>query len=129
MNFKEYMERFEQEVIVPGFEAKILGNRKEEVVPIRNGKLVNTDFGAFIDRTFFYNGMLSINYYGLFKLSSGIITATANIKKIFPDIRSIKAPVVHFNSIKIEQIKEISPEVFNLFPEFRTEVIRLRWGK
>ena len=129
MDFQKYIEVFEKEVIIKGFEQGVLGSKKEEVVPIRNGKLSNTDFGEFIGKTFDYDKMLSINYYGLFKLSNGIMFATEKARRMFPDVRSIKAPVVYFNSIKIEQIKLLSPETFFNFPEFREEIIRVRWKK
>jgi len=139
MLYKNYMRRFEREVIYTGFmmgrfckhKNGFIAGRKpiEEIVPLRYGKLSKSEFGEFIGKIFDAPVLLAINYYGLFKLSTEIIKAAESVKHIFGEIRSIKSPVVHFNSIKIEDVKELAPELFPDYPEFKKYIVGLRWGR
>ncbi|MGD9156824.1 MAG: hypothetical protein PVG39_00320 [Desulfobacteraceae bacterium] len=129
MNFKDYLCKFERQVIYTGFMMGRFGERKEEIVPLRYGKLSKSEFGEFIEKTFDAGVLLAINYYGLFKLSTEIIKAAESVRHIFGEIRSIKSPVVHFNSIKIEDVKELAPELFPDYLEFKKYIVELRWGQ
>lgn len=123
----EYLNEFENKVIIEGFKKGVFGKRIEEIVPLRNGKLTNTGFGSFIGRSFKCGVLLSINYYGLFKLSEEIINLSEKAGIIFSEIRSVKSPVIHFNSIKLEQIKLLAPELLQDYDEFKKYVVNLRW--
>lgn len=129
MNKTEYLNQFESKIIVEGFKKEVFGKRIEEIVPIRSGKLTNTGFGSFIGRSFKCGILLSINYYGLFKLSDEIVNISENAKIIFSEIRSVKSPVIHFNSIKPEQVKLLAPELLKNYDEFKKYVVNLRWHK
>ena len=129
MDKVKYLNQFENKVIIEGFKKGIFGKRIEEIVPLRNGKLTSTTFGNYIGRSFVYKALLSINYYGLFKLSTEIINAAKNAETIFSEIRSIKSPVIHFNSVKIEQVKELAPELVQEYSDFKKYIVDLRWNK
>lgn len=128
MNYLKYLQEFEQKVICKGFIIGHFNKRKEEIVPLRNSKLSKTEFGEFIGKTFNCNERLAINYYGLFKLSTEIIKAADSVKHIFGDVRSIMSPVIHFNSIRIEDVKKIAPDLFSYYPDFKKHIIDMRWG-
>lgn len=127
MDCREYLNQFEKEVIVRGFHQKTFGLVKETTVPLRRGKLANTDLGWFIGDEFYFDKFLAINYYGYFKLSSGIYRVVEESEKIFPGIRSVRAPVVHFNSIKIEHVKQLAAAMMQNFPDFKKLIVDLRW--
>lgn len=131
---EQYMQRLELEVIIKGFEKGVFPDKKEnlasqKVVPLRAGKLAPTPFGVFIGRSFEFDGILAINYYGHYKLSTGILDAVLDISQRFPDVRSIRSHVVYFNAIKIEHIQSLSDKGMQLdFPIFKRELVELRWG-
>lgn len=129
MDYKKYMTDFEKEVICRGFMDNVFGKRCEEIVPLRFGKMSETQFGSFMGKTFVFNKVLAINYYGYFKLSSQIIVIKNQASKIFGELRSIKSPVVHFNSIRIEDVKSFAPQLFDDFLEFKKYIVGLRWEK
>jgi len=70
---KDYLRRFENEVM-----QSLIGCQRKNIyqlnrpVPIQGGKLINSDFATFIGDTFDYDGLLAFNYYGFYKVSSGI---------------------------------------------------------
>jgi len=128
MDFNEYLKDFESKIVVGGFTSGIF-SAKEHVVPLRPGKLSNSEFGQFVGEVFEADDIFAINYYGLYKLSEKIITVSNDAMNIFGTIRSIKCPVVYFNSIKFETVKKLSPELYENFAEFKKYVVDLRWGK
>jgi hypothetical protein len=122
------MNRLENKVIIPGLKQGIFDNSPDKIVPLRAGRLDNTPFGNFVGKTFKCGMLLAINYYGHYKLSSGILSAIESIEDTFPDVRCIKASVVHFNSIKIEHIEKLADkEMIADFAEFKKQLVSLRW--
>lgn len=115
--WKEYLEEFEKKVLIGIFESVHL---KREPVPVRPGKLINSPFGEFIGTSFIYNRAVAFNYYGLFKLSTGL----KNIEFISS---TIKAPVVHFSAVKIEQVEEYCKPLIVDFVSFKKSLVALRW--
>lgn len=124
-DFKEYLYKFEQDFLVYGFENGFF-NKKKEDVPLKC-KLLTTKFGGFIEHEFTYEKFLAINYYGLFKFSSEIFRKINNYKHIFINIRVIKSPLIHFNSIKKDTITKIAPHLAEDFQKFKDHVVFLRW--
>ena len=127
MELKEYINKLEEKVIVAGFNNNVFGKRKKEIVPLRSGKLASTTFADFVGGSFNHNSLLAINYYGLYKLSNNIIDTVNKAENIFSEIRSIKSPVIHFNSIKMEQVFLLAPELGEEFLDFKKHLVRLRW--
>jgi len=121
--WKGYLTEFENNILIPMYEN---GNFKikSEPVPLRVGKLHKTPFAGFIGKGFEYGSILSFNYYGLFKLSSGLI----KIKPV-PGMHIITAPVIHFSSIKVEHIEFYQKELLLDFVSFKKFLVSLRWSK
>lgn len=126
---EKYMIKFETDFIARGFEGGLVGSPKPMIISLRPGKFAGSDLEKFIGRKFICDKLLAINYYGFFKLSSEAYRAIESIKNVFPGIRSIKSPAIHFNSIKIEKISEIAPHLVGDFVEFKNHIVSLRWHK
>jgi hypothetical protein len=111
---------------VEGYEKGVFKEKPPEIIPLRKKKLHDTELAAFVGPEFNYKSVLAFNYYGLFKLSSGGTEVVENCKLAFPNIRTMKARVIHFNSVKMEHIKELAPELLNDFPDFKRLLVDLR---
>lgn len=128
---KEMLIRIENKIILAGFERSLIPCQEDKVIPLRAGRLSSTPFGLFLGKEFEYDSLLAINFYGHFKLSSKIIKAVESVKHIFHGIRSIKAQIIHFNSIRTEAAKEIAgndKQLFIDYVEFKRGLLDLRFG-
>lgn len=123
-----YLLNFEKDVVEIGFEKGIFDVGRGEAVPLRAGKLSKEPLGKFVGDILYSDKVLAINYYGLYKLSRGIYQAVESVKVMFPDVRSIKSPVVHFNSLKTESVITLAPHLAPEFEEFKKYIVELRWG-
>lgn len=121
-----YMNELEQSVMIVGWKEKIFKERKPEIVPLRKKKLHLTPFSNFVGEKFIFDEVLIFNYYGLFKFSSEAINIINESRIAFPNIRTMKSNVIYFNSIKIEHIKELAPELLQDFPDFKQFLVGLR---
>jgi len=124
----EYLREFERRVIVEGFFSSLIGKTEEEIVPLRAGRLAKEVLGQFVGKSFRCDSVLAINYYGLYKLSNGIYKAVDSVKMLFPDLRSIKSPVVHFNSLKAENVIALAPDLAPDYEVFKRYIVKLRWN-
>lgn len=126
---KGYLDRFEIQIvkyILEGGETRNI-YQPGRLVPIQGGKLMDTDFGRFIGHTFDNEGTLAFNYYGLYKVSTGIIAAQEKSKAAFPGIKTIVSPVINFASILPSDMSIIDPELSDGFPRFKEYIVQLRW--
>ena len=120
--FKTYLDSFETQVVIKGFEKEMFG--KVGKVTVKDCKLCNTPFGQFIGRVIEYGCPMVVDYYGYIRKSSGMIQLINGYKGI--EIKTILVPVVHFASIKNEHIAELAPELLEGFQEFKGHLIKLR---
>lgn len=129
--FKEFLMNFEKSIVIPGFK-KGLFKSNVEIVPINRGRLAKTKFADLIGEAFDCKELLSINYYGLFKHSTKIYDAVESVKHIFGEVKTVKANVVYFNSIKIKHIEEIlgsnEEEWMKNYQKFKDMVVDNRWN-
>lgn len=123
----DYLQEFERRVVIDGFRRELIGKTGEEVVPLRAGRLAKEALGQFVGKSFHCDSVLAINYYGLYKLSSGIYAAVESVRMLFPDLRSIKSPVVHFNSLKAENVIALAPDLAPDYERFKKYIVQLRW--
>lgn len=121
--WKKYLIEFETKVLLPMFESGEY-EIKTEPVPLRPGKLQDTPFGDFVGKEFNYNSFLSFNYYGLFKPSKEILNTKIGVSKT-----TVKAPVIHFSSVKIEHIEKYCKNLIIDFVLFKKFLVSLRWDK
>lgn len=124
-DFRNYLNKFERDIIVKGIESGLLG--KDMMIPVRKGKLDNTEFGQMLGITFDHSDPAAIDYYGFIKKSSGLITKFADSSDV--QIRAVRAPIVHFASIKVEDVSDLSSELVKDFPEFKKRLVSLRQFK
>jgi hypothetical protein len=122
--FQSYLQRFEMDVICQGFLSGVFG--KKEMVTTRNGKLVRTDFGKLVGSNFEFSHPLAIDYYGHTKKSTGFYAMLAEIET---QVRMIECDVVHFASIKIEDVVEVGSELVARFPIFKKQMLKRRGFK
>ena len=66
----------------------------------------------------------AIDYYGFIKKSSGLMAQFANSSDL--QVRAVRAPIVHFASIKVEDVSDLSPELVRDFPGFKKLLVTLR---
>jgi len=122
-HWKEYLNQFERKILLPLYESGDL-SLKPEPVPLRAGKLKKSLFADFVGTSFEYPHILSFNYYGLFKPSTTLLQTTPP-----KGMNTIKAPVIHFSSIKIEHIEKHHRELLLDFVSFKKFLVALRWKK
>jgi len=123
--FDEYLTLFENSIIVAGVEIGMLG--KSELVPSREGKLSRTPFGRKIGMRVENDFPLSIDYYGHMKKTTGFYEMLKEVGEA--QVRMVECIVVHFASIKIEQIVEIQSDMVAGFPVFKKQMLRERGFK
>lgn len=132
INFSKYLNKFESDVICVGVKQGIIG--KELQVNVREGKLACTKFAKVLGSRVNSNEPFVIDYYGYLKRSNGFINLLVEEKEAIRNrqIKSIKARVVFFASLKIEEIAEITSSQYlkGGFPEFKNTVLHWRgFGK
>jgi hypothetical protein len=124
MGFETYLRRFEQDVICEGVKRGVLGQK--EMVAVRNGKLCKTEFGKLLGFELAFDCPLAIDYYGFMKKSTGF---RAMLSETRSQVRMIECDVVHFASVKMEDIVEIAPKLVAEFPVFKKQMLEKRGFK
>ena len=120
--FRSYLRKFEHDVIAAGVEKGLLG--KDKLVPLRNGKLARSKFGKLIGVRIDSEIVFAVDYYGHMKKSRGLVnTANDTSAEKEGQVRLLEAPVVHFASIKIEDIASLDVNMIALFPTFKQKML------
>jgi hypothetical protein len=121
-DYKDYLQKLEDKVIIPGINEGILCKKRK--VPAKRGRLYSSEFAKFVEPFFEYSEAAAIDYYGFFKKSDGFTKLIDSYEDI--EIKSIKIPVAHFASIKIEQISEMANDLVVDFSTFKKYLVSLR---
>lgn len=121
--YLDYLDQLEQTVLIPMF---LNESQDKKVIPISlyPGRLTPTTFGLFIQMMYDCEHILALNYYGLIKLSTGILKENIDSRKM-----QTKAHMVHFNSLKIEHVEFFNSDLLNDFVKFKNFLVNLRWNK
>jgi hypothetical protein len=98
---------------------------KDRIVSVRESKLKSHTFGQILGTVFQHSKPCAFDYYGLQRKSTGLINKLADSS----DLNTIVCPVLHFQSIKIEHILEVNPELIHKFAEFKTTLLKIRGFK
>lgn len=114
-DFRKYLGRFEEEVMLSGVREGVLG--QIELVAVRDGRLTASSFGKMIGTTVDTNLVLAFDYYGLIKKSVGFKEKIRKMKG--KQVRLASAHVVHFASVKIEDVLDLSSVLVGDFPKFK----------
>ena len=122
INFSEYRDAFEKEIVIAGYEAEILG--KMETVTTRQNRLITTPFGHLMGSELDYGRLLILDYYGLLKASRAWYAESE--KHRTDGQRFITAPVIHFPSIKLETLAKLAPHLIVEFHDFKQAVLEAR---
>ena len=127
---KAYLNDFEKKVMLKMVDLPFGVNavKSKVQVPVQGGKLINSEFGAFVGNSFEFDGLLAFNYYGLYKLSDGIKNIYEKSTGTFPGIKVITATVVNFASILPANVQQIDSDLYQGFAEFKKYMVKLRWG-
>jgi len=127
MDWKLYIKEFEQQVVEKGVKTGALG--KIQMVPVRMGKLAGTRFGSFVGLRVKSDEVFAIDYYGHIKKSEGFLRMVEKIAlERKAAVKLHQAPIIHFASIKIEKMMEITQDPFVIlgFVEFKKMLLTLR---
>lgn len=122
--FKTYQERFERELC-----SLLSVEAATERVFFGQQQLELTVFGWLLGErsTARTEDLFAVNYYGLYRKSEGFCVLRDLLRRDKPgQVRFIECPVVHFASIKIEQIAEIVPGLVSQFPVFKQKLLMFR---
>jgi hypothetical protein len=123
--FDSYAEKFEQAVAL-GVSSGVLGKTKS--VPVHPGKLAKKKIGQVLGEQISVGSVVVIDYYGYMKKSYGFklmvkeVIATLDGKQL----KMVEAPVVHFNSIRLEVLAKIAPGLVAGFAEFKKAILDAR---
>jgi len=123
---EKYLDLFEKNIVMAGIENKLI-EAKDVMVPVKDGRLDITPFGKFLSNWFDYNSVVVIDYYGLLKKSKGFLDKCASYDDV--EIRRLRSPIVHFASIKIEDIVNLDPDLAVDFVGFKKYLVALRGFK
>lgn len=126
MQFFEYLEALEKEVLVRAIADNLLGTPRK--VSVRQGKLDATNFATLLGAEVDTDIPLAIDYYGYVKKSRGFKKYLMDIRESAEpsQIRSVSVPVVHFAALKVEMIAQLSPHLVGSFPWFKGQMLKLR---
>ena len=120
---EKYLELFEKNIVIPGVESGVL-EVNDVMVPVKDGKLDDTPFGKFLGNSFEYKSVLSIDWYGLLKKSTGFRIKCESYTDV--EVKRLRSGIVHFASIKIEDIAKINKTMVTEFPGFKSYLVSLR---
>jgi hypothetical protein len=120
-----YLRLFEKAIAV---EIKKGNFGKNELVSARGSKLAKTGYGRSLGNAIDSKEEFAIDYYGYIKKSRGLLDRIREERKILKasQLKSIQTKVVHFPSIKIDQIADFGAFFISGFPGFKKHILKLR---
>jgi len=118
--FRKYLQAFEEQVIINGFEQGFFS--QHILVPVRHGRLSSTRFGKLMGISFDYPKALVIDYYGLLKKSEGFYLTLAQNPGEY-QVKMFWSPIVYFASVRIEDISYLAPDLVIGFSAFKERIL------
>lgn len=126
LNFVKYLRRFENEVFYPGVKSGVIGAIR--LVNCRSVPFDTSQFSKGMGKYLPFDEVIVLDYYGYYKKSNGFRKLAEDLSTSGRQVKSMSALVVHFASIKIEDIVAITsnPYLISKFVEFKKEVLERR---
>lgn len=128
LNFRKFLIKFENEVILRGVEQGVLG--QYELVACRTCKSDKSRFAQAIGKLLPYKMPIVIDYYGYYKKSAGFYALVEEEQNQISNrqIKMIGSVVVHFASIKIEDINLLTSSSYltSKFADFKMQMLAKR---
>jgi len=126
LNFPKYLKKFEKEVILKGVECGTLGN--PILVSCRSVPFDTSRFARGMGEYLPYDVPMVIDYYGYYKKSRGFKKLIAEYDSKEEQLKLMSVPVVHFASLKMEEIAMLTDNVYLIskFVEFKQKVLEKR---
>jgi len=123
--FEKYKLDFEQAIVV-GVSAGLLGSVKP--VPVSPGKLQKCRIGRVLGETIAVSTIMVIDYYGYMKKSTGFLRLVKEIaeEQKGKQVKMVSSTVVHFNSIRLEVVARIAPNIVAGFGDFKKAILDAR---
>lgn len=126
-DFKGYLSQFEHDVLENGVVYGVLGRISR--IPVAKGRLAGTSFGRFMGPWIQSDALFAVDYYGLLKRSSGLYQEAMRLQKgllVGRQVKMMSAGVVHFASIKLDQMSRLAPHLLREFSEFKEIILKAR---
>lgn len=128
INFVKYLRKFENEIIREGVLRGIIGSNK--LITCRPLPFDSSRFARDMGKRLPYEESMVIDYYGYYKKSKGFFVYAESISSgnNSKQLKSITSAVVHFASLKIEDIALITsnPYLISRYVEFKNIVLEKR---
>jgi len=128
INFKKYLSRFEKSIVVKGFTIGVLGT--SQFVSVKNSPINSSTFAYKMGKLLNCEEVLALDYYGYFKKSKGFYLKVKKEREQLGgrQLKMVKSAVIHFNSIKMEDLLKITEDSYLLsnFAEFKCKVLKKR---
>lgn len=128
INFVKYLRKFENEIIREGVLRGIIGSAK--LITCRPLPFDSSRFAREMGKYLPYEESMVIDYYGYYKKSKGFFSYAESLSQGNNDrqVKSITSNVVHFASLKIEDIALINsnPYLVSKYVEFKRMVLEKR---
>jgi hypothetical protein len=128
-NFQSYMSELETTVLAVAVDGGLIGKR--ETLPLRPGKLSRSQFGRKVGLTFESAVSFAVDYYGMLKKSSALISEVEWVRKQLDgkQVKTIEGIIIHFASLRIEHIARLNPSLTSMFPVFKKNLLESRGFK
>ena len=123
VGFQEYLELFEQCVILRGLEQGRFD--RTTTVSSKDGKLNGSRFGQLMGTAIQTDQILLLDYYGYLKKSEGLCELIRSVRKEQPgkQFKVPDVPVVVFASIRPELVISLAPDLVEQFPHFKKFIL------
>jgi len=127
--FEVFMKEFETTVLAAAVSAGVMGRREQ--LPVRPGKLFRTAFGVKLGSSFESSVSFAVDYYGHLKKSTALLQEVAWLREQLrgQQVKSVEGVVVHFASVRMEDVAKYNATLVGGFPTFKKAVLDARGFK
>lgn len=124
INFKKFLSQFEKSVI-DGINKGYFDGVK--LISVKNSPINSSNFARGMGRVIMHDAVMALDYYGYYKKSRGFFDRVKEERRTLGgrQLKMINCVVVHFNSIKLEDLASITDNVYVIsnFAEFKKRVL------